>query len=126
MNWGSEGVISPRGAQTSLLLREAALENRLAALREVALSLLSEVESLRRVQPQVADHSLRLYDEVQQFEIDLIRITLERANGNQTRAARLLGIKLTTLNTKIKRYKISFARHETGGEGDIESHQNAA
>jgi DNA-binding NtrC family response regulator len=26
--------------------------------------------------------------------------------GNQTRAARLLGIKLTTLNSKIKRYRI--------------------
>ena len=126
MNWGTEGVFSPRGAQTSLHLREAALENRLEALREVALSLLSEVESLRRVQPPPNDCQLKLHDEVQQFEIDLIRITLERANGNQTRAARLLGIKLTTLNTKIKRYKISFARHDAESEDDADSHQNAA
>jgi DNA-binding NtrC family response regulator len=125
MNWGVDGVLSPRGAQTSILMREAALENRLEALREVALNLLSEVESLRGVQPQQSDRSVKLHDEVQQFEIDLIRITLDRANGNQTRAARLLGIKLTTLNTKIKRYKISFTRHDGEAEED-ETHQNAA
>lgn len=107
IKWGTEMVSSPRGAQTSILLREAALESRLQALREVALNLLNEVESLQRSQPPHPDRKLRLQDEVQQFEIDLIRTTLDRTNGNQTRAARLLGVKLTTLNTKIKRYRIS-------------------
>lgn len=121
INWGAEGISSPRGALTSTLLREAALESRLEALREVALNLLNEVESLQRAQPPHPDRKLRLHDEVQQFEIDLIRTTLDRTNGNQTRAARLLGVKLTTLNTKIKRYQISFVGHDADVGGDTQN-----
>jgi|ERR1700682_982402 len=120
IKWGAEGLSSPRGAQTSILLREAALDSRLEALKEVALNLLNEVESLQRAQPPHPDRKLRLHDEVQQFEIDLIRTTLDRTNGNQTRAARLLGVKLTTLNTKIKRYQISFTGHEAETADEVQ------
>lgn len=119
--WGTEGLSSPRGAQTSILLREAALDSRLEALREVALQLLKEVDSLQRAQPPHPDRKLSLQDEVQQFEIDLIRTTLDRTNGNQTRAARLLGVKLTTLNTKIKRYKIPFGAQEIELDEEMQS-----
>jgi transcriptional regulator with GAF, ATPase, and Fis domain len=71
----------------------------------VALTLLDAVDSLRSAQPS-RDHSLRLQDEVQRFETDLICTALERSGGNQARAARLLGVKHTTLNAKIKRYQI--------------------
>jgi transcriptional regulator with GAF, ATPase, and Fis domain len=121
IKWGAEGLSSPRGAQTSILLREAALDSRLEALRDVALNLLNEVESLQRAQPPHPDRKLSLHDEVRQFEIDLIRTTLDRTNGNQTRAARLLGVNLTTLNTKIKRLKISFAGHEAVVDDDVQS-----
>jgi DNA-binding NtrC family response regulator len=121
IKWGAEGLTSPKGAQTSILLREAALDSRLEALREVALNLLTEVESLQRAQPPHPDRKLRLHDEVRQFEIDLIRTTLDRTNGNQTRAARLLGVNLTTLNTKVKRYKISFSGHEAVVDDDVQS-----
>jgi DNA-binding NtrC family response regulator len=43
---------------------------------------------------------------VRRFECDLIRWALARTNGHQRRAARLLNIKVTTLNAKIKRYGI--------------------
>ena len=105
MNWEPEGLALSIGGHASTLLREAALEHRLKALKDVALNLLTEVEYLGSAQPR-ADHSLNLHDEVRQFEIDLIRIALDRTNGSQTLAARMLGVKLTTLNTKIKRYKI--------------------
>lgn len=121
INWGAEALSSPRGAQTSILLREAALDSRLEALRDVALSLLREVDSLQKSQPPHPDRKLRLSEEVRQFEIDLIRTTLDRTNGNQTRAARLLGVKLTTLNTKIRRYHISFAGHEAGSADGVQS-----
>jgi transcriptional regulator with GAF, ATPase, and Fis domain len=121
IKWGAEGLSSPRGAQTSILLREAALDSRLEALKEVAINLLNEVESLRRSQPPHPDRKLRLSDEVRQFEIDLIRTTLDRTDGNQTRAARLLGVKLTTLNTKIRRYHISFAGHDAGSDEAVQS-----
>ncbi|MGD9561698.1 MAG: sigma-54-dependent transcriptional regulator [Pyrinomonadaceae bacterium] len=46
------------------------------------------------------------YDEVKRFEIDLIRRALDQTNGHQSRAARLLGLNATTLNSKIKTYNI--------------------
>ena len=97
---------------------EAVIDNRLNTLREVALTLLREVESLRVSQEHAEKRSLKLHDEVRRFEIDLIRSALGRTSGNQTRAARLLGVKLTTLNTKIKRYKIA----SFDSNGLLESH----
>lgn len=49
---------------------------------------------------------VNFYDEVRKFEIDLIRRALERTGGHQSRAARLLGLNATTLNSKIKSYNI--------------------
>jgi len=46
------------------------------------------------------------YDEVKNFEIDLIRRALNQTGGHQSRAARLLGLNPTTLNSKIKTYNI--------------------
>ena|SRR5258706_10850597 len=110
--WGDKGLSYLKGAQASIVLREAALGQRLEALREAALKVLTDVEALGTTHSPQVDQSLRLGDEVKQFEIDLIRIALDRTDGNQTRAARLLGVKLTTLNTKIKKYKISFPGHQ--------------
>jgi DNA-binding NtrC family response regulator len=50
---------------------------------------------------------INFYDEVRRFEVDLISRALERTGGHQSRAARLLGINATTLNSKIKTYNIS-------------------
>jgi DNA-binding NtrC family response regulator len=50
---------------------------------------------------------VNFYDEVRRFEIDLIRRALEQTSGHQSRAARLLGMNATTLNSKIKTYNIS-------------------
>lgn len=52
---------------------------------------------------------VNFYDEVKRFEIDLIRRALEQTGGHQSRAARLLGLNATTLNSKIKSYNIGFA-----------------
>nr|MBA3322844.1 sigma-54-dependent Fis family transcriptional regulator [Pyrinomonadaceae bacterium] len=49
---------------------------------------------------------LDFYDEVRRFEIDLIRRALDQTGGHQSRAARLLGMNATTLNSKIKTYNI--------------------
>lgn len=48
------------------------------------------------------------YDEVKKFEIDLIRRALDQTGGHQSRAARLLGLNATTLNSKIKSYNIHY------------------
>jgi len=51
-------------------------------------------------------HGVNFYDEVRKFEIDIIRRALEQTAGHQSRAARLLGLNATTLNSKIKNYNI--------------------
>ena len=52
---------------------------------------------------------INFYDQVRRFEIDLIRRALEHTGGHQSRAARLLGMNATTLNSKIKTYRINCA-----------------
>jgi transcriptional regulator with GAF, ATPase, and Fis domain len=93
------------------------LYNRLSTLRDVALTLLREVESLRVTEP--VRHRVRLHDEVQRFEIELINSALSRSRGNQTQAAQILGVKLTTLNSKIKRYKIPLNDYAPGEEAPL-------
>lgn len=105
--WATEACFSNEAPLSPAPLHDRALNNRLNTLREVALTLLREVESLRVSQQPNSKQSVKLYDEVQRFETELIRSALVRTGGNQTRAAQLLGVKLTTLNTKVKRYKIS-------------------
>jgi DNA-binding NtrC family response regulator len=112
VNWGPDGLATPIGEEASTLVREAALEQRLKAIREVAVNLLNEVESLGGARMRNR-RNLKLHEEVQQFEIDLIRIALDKTGGSQTQAARLLGVKLTTLNTKIKKYGIECAGQRT-------------
>lgn len=77
----------------------------LNSLREAAITLLREVELLASRQPQT-NHKLGLQEEVQRYESELIREALQRTHGNQRRAAKLLGVKVSTLNCKIKRLRI--------------------
>lgn len=109
VNWGIEADDVVRAAARGT---EVVLDNRLATLRDVALTLLREVESLRVTEPYDLVGRVRLSEEVQRFETELIRSALSRTMGNQTRAARLLGIKLTTLNSKIKRYGIQIPNYD--------------
>ena len=78
----------------------------LNSLREAALTVLREVDSLTSRQPSLPQ-KIGLQEEVQRYEIELIKNALQRTRGNQRRAAKLLGVKVTTLNCKIKRLGIS-------------------
>jgi transcriptional regulator with PAS, ATPase and Fis domain len=82
------------------------MDDRINTLRQTVLQLLEEVESLTMSVPVGLKNGARLDEEVRQFEMNLIRTALGRTAGSQTRAAKLLGLKLTTLNAKIKRYQI--------------------
>jgi transcriptional regulator with GAF, ATPase, and Fis domain len=90
-------------------LREINLPDRIKALREITLSLLTELELLESLTAPAPETSLRLEDEVKRFEIALIRAALAKTKGNQAQAAIVLGVKHTTLNSKIKRYQIQHA-----------------
>ena len=100
---GLETNGSDSAARTS---RETSVDARLNTLRETVLQLLDEVESLAISKPVDIKNGARFSDEVRQFEVSLIRTALGRTSGSQTRAAKLLGLKPTTLNAKIKRYGI--------------------
>lgn len=94
------------------------VRNRVQRLLDLADSLFRETESLAR-DKAFAEDSNRLqtlnlsegvdfYEEVQRFETGLIRLALDQTHGHQARAARLLSIKPTTLNSKIKLYGIEY------------------
>ena len=83
---------------------------------DLADALLAEAETLARdkafteeatrLKPLDILGGISFYDEVQRFETHLIKMALSETGGNQAKAARLLGIKATTLNSKIKLFNI--------------------
>ena len=93
--------------------------NNLDGLREAALTLLREVETLTRQQEPEINGKLGLQEEVQRYESELIRHALQRTHGNQRRAAKLLGVKVTTLNCKIKRLGIQMETILKPGENEM-------
>ena len=94
------------------------LAERVQELKDLALTLLKETQSLERetllseLSGQQGPHRLdiengiKLDDAVRRFESGLIQQALLITGGNQARAARLLGIKANTLNYKVKIYNL--------------------
>jgi DNA-binding NtrC family response regulator len=80
---------------------------RVEALRNLTLALLREVVALSELSESGEGSGLNLACEVQRFEADLIRLALVQTAGKQRRAARLLGVKITTLHRNVKHYKIN-------------------
>jgi len=79
---------------------------RISYLKILAMSLLREIASAENTNGGPGSDTIDLQAEVRRFEAELIRSALIQTGGRQRQAARLLGTKVTTLNTKIKRYKI--------------------
>jgi transcriptional regulator with GAF, ATPase, and Fis domain len=90
---------------TGNVKRSRAVDCRLSSLKVLAVTLLNEIEALENCTTDEVPE-LNLQTEVRRFEAELIRNALARTGGKQRRAAHLLGMKVTTLNTKIRRYKI--------------------
>ena len=97
----------PGGAQSQAVSENGDLRQRAQVLKDLALALLSEVQTLGDNQAMESSGGIDFYDEVRRFEIELIQRALKKTGGHQMRAARLLNVKVTTLNSKIKRYHIS-------------------
>ena len=84
-------------------------DTRISYLKILALSLLREIASAENMGEGQGSNTIDLQAEVRRFECELIRSALVHTGGRQRPAARLLGTKVTTLNTKIKRYKIEIS-----------------
>lgn len=91
---------------------------RVQGLKDMALTLLKEAQALESdtlmsellmphgISQTDIEKGIKLDDTVRQFESNLIRQALLITNGNQARAARLLGVRANTLNYKIKLYNL--------------------
>lgn len=82
-----------------------AAKTRLEVLTALSQALLREVEVLRTDKTD-APTEIDLAKEIGTYEADLIRSALMQTGGRQRKAARLLNVKVSTLNAKIKRYGI--------------------
>ena len=110
----------PNGRPNHLKLAERPDRDRIQRVVDLADALLSEAATLARdkaftdeatkLKPLDILSGINFYDEVQRFETHLIRMALAETGGNQAKAAKLLGIKATTLNSKIKLFGIEMER----------------
>lgn len=62
------------------------------------------------LKPIDVDRGIDMHAEVRGFEIELIETALALAGGCQAEAARLLGLRATTLHEKLKRYGFAVGR----------------
>jgi DNA-binding protein Fis len=63
-------------------------------------------EQLEALVGQMVERGILFDEAVNEFEKKFIKRVLDRSNGNQSRAARLLGIHRNTLSRKIEMYKL--------------------
>ncbi len=105
--WEQQDRTLINGAQAVAANESGDLTQRAQVLKDLALALLNEVETLGDNQAMDEGGGIDFYDEVRRFEIELIQRALKKTGGHQMRAARLLNVKVTTLNSMIKRYHIS-------------------
>lgn len=103
---------------------DAASHNKIETLRELTFRILREVQSMREVGAPMIDNGIDFYAEVTRFEIDLINRALMQTRGHQGRAARLLNLKITTLNSKIKHYGIEIDRFTSGFTPTVSTNGN--
>ena len=98
---------------------ESEFERRIEQLVMLSRALANEIETL---QAEITTHhddgtveneGIDFYDAVERYEIELLTSALNKCHGNQTQAARLLRMKSTTLNAKMKHYGLNPVRSIT-------------
>jgi transcriptional regulator with GAF, ATPase, and Fis domain len=102
--WESERLVN---AVPNVNGNGAAGHSNITTLKELTLRLLREVQAITEVRTLSLESGVDFYSEVSRFEVDLIKRALLQTAGHQGRAARLLNLKVTTLNSKIKHYNIA-------------------
>jgi len=105
-SWDADDIELVNQETTNNEPSAGASPNKIQILKKLAFRLLREVQSISEVQTLDIEEGLDFYRVVSRFEIDLITRALMHTGGHQGRAARLLNLKVTTLNSKIKHYQI--------------------
>ena len=80
-------------------------------LRAERASVKDQLESLVGM---MVDRGILLEEAVTEFEKKFIKRVLDRLDGNQSRAAKALGIHRNTLSRKVGEYKLDHTRHKRG------------
>jgi DNA-binding protein Fis len=70
-------------------------------------------DQLEGLVSQMVDRGILFDEAVGEFEKRFIKRVLDRTNGNQSRAAQVLGIHRNTLSRKIDEYKLSSGNHRS-------------
>ena len=94
---------------------QGTIGNRVENLSALATAITSAAEDLKIVASQVLAYpadslsakAIDFYAQVSNYEIYLIQRALKYSGGSQVKAAKLLKLKTTTLNNKIKSYQIN-------------------
>ncbi len=68
-------------------------------------------DQLEGLVSQMVDRGILFDEAVGEFEKRFIKRVLDRTNGNQSRAAQVLGIHRNTLSRKIDEYKLGSGNH---------------
>jgi Fis family transcriptional regulator, factor for inversion stimulation protein len=71
-------------------------------------------EQLESLIGMMVERGILLEEAVTEFEKKFIKRVLERQDGNQSRAAKVLGIHRNTLSRKVGEYKLDHAGHKRG------------
>ena len=107
---------SSNGNDPSPLNVTGDLSNGARLLKDMASMLSVAAEALDTIQPDLGQ-GVDFYDQVKRFETALIERALRQCGGNQSRAARLLKLKQTTLHGKIRQYNIRLAAQVYSHDG---------
>lgn len=99
-------INNPNMAYIERKLWQYSTTPRMSIVKQLLNKLLEELETVNETEKVKFGEDFNLYDQIKNFEIDMIRHALYLTGNNQRVAARMLGINYTTLNSKVKRYGI--------------------
>lgn len=70
-------------------------------------------DQLESLVGMLVERGIHLEEAMTEFEKKFIKRVLDHQNGNQSRAAKVLGIHRNTLSRKVDEYKLDRARHRS-------------
>ena len=96
------------------------MNHNLSLIKALITTLHLEIDTLEN-EANILDDAqpVNLSEKVREYEIKMIRAALIQTGGNQRRAAKLLKLKTSTLNNKIKQYQIDCLRSNPPGAETI-------
>ena len=106
INLGNEPVPDENTTVERSLNAQVSLHNGIDSLNRLVAELAAAVDTLDDPTVPPIENGLDFYAEVRKFEMSLIQRALKYTDGAQNKAATILKLKRSTLNSKIKTYRL--------------------